>query len=135
MRRLSVLVFLGSFAIAGFAVLAPACQQQLEGQQCSLQNTDATGTNLDCSPGLACVQFNGATPVCCPPAGATNPACIPGALPNPDGGTTTTTTGVTTSASTASSSAATGSGGGGSSATSTSTATGAGGGGGGDAGQ
>ncbi|HVY49369.1 MAG TPA: hypothetical protein VHB21_25935 [Minicystis sp.] len=73
-------------AVAAVPLVNPGCSKYGEGQPCSVDNNDpVTGISNDCQDGLVCFpagQLHNCndTDICCPPSGATNPACIPGAL-------------------------------------------------------
>jgi hypothetical protein len=84
-------------ALAAVVGSVAGCSKQGEGQRCSRKNND---DDCDIAGGLVCVPAadlrNGnQSDICCPPTGATDPACIPGALGqggSGGGGATTTTT-------------------------------------------
>ncbi len=89
-----------ALALAATASSLVGCSKQSEGQRCSRSNSDDdcdTAAGLVCTPGS---QLGGQSDICCPPSGATNPACIPGALGVGGGSATSTTTTTTTSSTT-----------------------------------
>lgn len=109
---------LAALLLASLASVAAGCSRQAQGQRCDHKNGDDdcdTAAGLVCTPGG---QLGSQSDICCPPTGATDPACIPGALgAGGSGSTTSSSTTTTTTSSTSTSTTGTGGAGTGGSAT------------------
>src|SRR4051794_20994027 len=95
MRPIHALAVIGLLALLPLG--NPGCNKYGEGEPCSHLNDNIDGTSNDCDDGLVCTRAQDLgncnnSDICCPPAGATNPACVKGAMPCGTAGGSPTTT-------------------------------------------